>query len=96
MANAPKLFAIASETSGFNEKLTKSFSNFNRDSYHFKACGNLWLFKGAGWTLEKIRSAIEDASEDDGAFIVLEVKDGVSGFYYKSLWDWLSLEEADE
>ena len=70
----------------------------SRDTYHLEACGNIWIAKVSGWTLEKLRESIQNKIKDikdiegdkfDPAFVVFEVKDKVSGYYYESLWDWL-------
>ncbi len=75
--------------------LNKILDNASRDTYHLEACGNIWIAKVSGWTLEKLRESIQNKINDiegdsfDPAFVVSEVKDKVSGYYYESLWDWL-------
>ncbi|EJW21466.1 hypothetical protein IMCC14465_12620 [alpha proteobacterium IMCC14465] len=78
--------------------LNKILDNASRDTYHLEACGNIWIAKVSGWTLEKLRESIQNKIKDikdiegdkfDPAFVVFEVKDKVSGYYYESLWDWL-------
>lgn len=97
MAENQKIFAISSDSSKFSDILEAVRDDADKNSYHLEKCGNIWLVKASGWTLQKLKNAIDKKLPQDNVpgFIVFEVKSDVTGYYSKSLWEWISSGDSD-
>jgi hypothetical protein len=101
MSDAQRYYAILCEDKNFSDVLTKLFQNFDRDHYHLKSCGSVWLLAGKGWTLENIHKTIDKHHKKQKseakrpAYVVFEIKGGFRGYYYSSIWDWKEQSSAN-